>query len=98
VPQAAIQRGTQGAFVYAVQADSTVSIRPVQLGPVSGEQIVVERGLAPGEQIVIDGADKLREGAAIEAIAPVDTQATQQPQHTTGEHRGKRRRNEPAAS
>lgn len=73
VPQAAIQRGTQGAFVYVVQADetsSTVSIRSVQLGPVSGEQIVVERGLTPGEQIVIDGADKLREGAAIEAIVP----------------------------
>ncbi len=67
VPGAAVQRGTPGTYVYVVKPDSTVSVRKVQLGPVQGELVAVESGLAAGEQVVIDGADKLREGAKIEA-------------------------------
>jgi len=54
-----------GTFVYLVNADSTVSVRPVKLGVTEGERVEVISGLAPGDRIVIDGADKLRDGAKI---------------------------------
>ena len=66
VPTAAMQRGTQGTFVYVVKADKTVTLRPVKLGPSEGDDVVVESGLAPGEHVVVDGADQLREGAKVE--------------------------------
>jgi membrane fusion protein, multidrug efflux system len=62
---AGIQRGSPGTFVYVINADSTVSVRPVKLGVTDGEHVEVLSGLAPGERIVIDGADKLRDGAKI---------------------------------
>jgi multidrug efflux system membrane fusion protein len=66
VPTAAIQRGTQGTFVYVVGADQTVAVRPVTLGPISNDSVAIDKGLAAGEQIVVDGADKLRQGAKVE--------------------------------
>jgi membrane fusion protein, multidrug efflux system len=66
VPNAAIQRGTPGTFVYVVKADSTVTVRAVKLGPTQGEVVAVDSGVASGEMVVVDGADKLREGAKIE--------------------------------
>ncbi|WP_020160964.1 MdtA/MuxA family multidrug efflux RND transporter periplasmic adaptor subunit [Methylobacter marinus] len=65
-PAAAIQRGTPGTFVYVVNEDKTVSVRPLKLGPAEGEKIAVLEGLEPGEQVVTDGADKLREGAKVD--------------------------------
>jgi multidrug efflux system membrane fusion protein len=63
---AGIQRGAPGTFVYLVNtADSTVSVRPVKLGVTDGDRVEVLSGLAPGDRIVIDGADKLRDGAKI---------------------------------
>lgn len=64
-PTAAIQRGVQGTYVYAVKPDQTVTVRPVKVGPTQGENAAIESGLAPGEQVVVDGADKLREGAKV---------------------------------
>ena len=69
-PTTAIQRGNQGSFVYAVNADNTVSVRPVSLGPVDGDNVEIDRGLAPGDLVVINGADKLREGVKVQAQAP----------------------------
>lgn len=66
VPTAAVQRGTPGTFVYVVGADSTVTVRKVQIGPAQGEVVSVESGLTPGEVVVVDGADKLREGARVD--------------------------------
>ena len=66
---AGIQRGVPGTFVYLVNADSTVSVRPVQLGVTDGDRVEVRSGLAPGDRIVIDGADKLRDGAKINVRA-----------------------------
>jgi multidrug efflux system membrane fusion protein len=63
---AGIQRGAPGTFVYLVNsADSTVSVRPVKLGITDGDRVEVLFGLSPGDRIVIDGADKLRDGAKI---------------------------------
>ncbi len=65
-PTAAIQRGVQGTYVYVVKADRTVTVRPVKIGPAEGENTSIDSGLALGEQVVVDGADKLREGAKVE--------------------------------
>ncbi|MDD5247594.1 MAG: MdtA/MuxA family multidrug efflux RND transporter periplasmic adaptor subunit [Rhodocyclaceae bacterium] len=70
MPVAAIQRGTQGTFVYVVGAEQKVAIRPVTLGPTSGEVVAVEKGVAPGDLVITDGADKLRDGAKVEVTTP----------------------------
>lgn len=66
IPTAAIQRGTQGTFVYVVKDDRSVTVRAVKLGPSQGDDTAIDSGLAPGEMVVVDGADKLREGAKVE--------------------------------
>jgi len=66
IPTSAIQRGAPGTFVYLVNADNTVSVRPIALGPQSGERASVKSGLSPGDRVVIDGADRLRNGSRIE--------------------------------
>jgi multidrug efflux system membrane fusion protein len=68
VPGAAIQRGTPGTFVYLVKPDNTVTVRVVKLGPAQGDNVSITEGLVPGEQVVVDGADKLREGAKVEPV------------------------------
>ena len=69
VPASAVQRGTPGTFVYAVDAATkVVSVRKVTLGPVQGEMVSVEQGIAPGTLVVVDGADRLREGAVVEMV------------------------------
>jgi membrane fusion protein, multidrug efflux system len=69
VPAAAVQRGTPGTFVYAVDAETkVVSVRKVRLGPAQGETVSIEEGVQPGTLVVVDGADKLREGAVVEMV------------------------------
>ena len=65
VPSAAVQRGAPGTFVYLVKPDDTVTVRAVKVGPSDGERVTVASGLAPGDKVVVDGADKLREGAKV---------------------------------
>jgi multidrug efflux system membrane fusion protein len=65
ISTAGVQRGVPGTFVYLVNADSTVSVRPIKLGVTDGDRVEVVSGLTPGDRIVIDGADKLRDGAKI---------------------------------
>ena len=66
VPSVAIQRGSQGPFTYVVKPDQTVAMRPVTVGPTQGDDAAIESGLAPGDLVVVDGADKLRDGAKVE--------------------------------
>jgi len=65
VPSAAVQRGAPGTFVYVVDANNTVTLRKVTLGPAAGDLVSISAGVKPGEQVVIDGVDKLREGAKV---------------------------------
>ena len=69
VPAAAVLRGSQGFYVYVVGADNTVSTRVVQTGAVDGDWMAVDGRIEPGERVVIDGVDRLREGAKVEVIA-----------------------------
>jgi multidrug efflux system membrane fusion protein len=71
VPSAAIQRGAPGTFVYLVNGDQTVTVKQVKLGPANGDRVAIESGLSPGDRVVIDGADKLRNGAK---VVPRDAQ------------------------
>src|SRR5262249_4693048 len=68
VPTSSIQRGAPGTFVYVIKDDNTVTVRPVKTGSVDGELTAITDGLTAGDKVVADGADKLREGARVEAI------------------------------
>ena len=65
VPTAAIQQSPRGSFVYVLRPDRTVGVRPVTVGVTDGDDVSIERGLAVGEQVVVEGAERLRDGAAI---------------------------------
>ena len=65
VPTAAVQRGEPGTFVYAINPDNTVTVKVVKLGPADGGFVAVLSGLQPGEKVVTDGSDRLRDGAAV---------------------------------
>ncbi len=65
VPSAAIQRGAPGSYVYVVNADNTVSVRPIKIGPTDGPTAEVVSGLSAGERVVVDGTDRLRDGARV---------------------------------
>ena len=69
-PTAAIQRGANGTFVFVVKNDQTVEVRPITAGPTTGDDTAIEKGLAAGEQIVVDGVDKLRGGSAVKVQQP----------------------------
>lgn len=66
VPSAAIQRGSQGTFVYVVQADQTISVKPVKVTVTEGDASSVEGDIKAGDLLVVDGADKLRAGAKVQ--------------------------------
>ena len=66
VPASAIQQGPRGAFVYVVKADNTAEVRPVTTGAADNGNISVTSGLVAGERVVIDGAERLREGSKVE--------------------------------
>ena len=55
----------QGAYVYVVQPDNTVAMRGVTLGPQDGDKVAILKGLNPGENVVTDGADRLRDGSEV---------------------------------
>jgi multidrug efflux pump subunit AcrA (membrane-fusion protein) len=69
IPSAAVQRGAKGAFVWLLKDDKTVSMRPVEVGAADGDRIPVLNGLAAGEQVAVDGFDRLREGAKVEVVS-----------------------------
>jgi multidrug efflux system membrane fusion protein len=66
VPASAIQRGSQGAFVYLVKADKTVAVRPVTVGVTQEDDIAVTSGLDAGEMVVVEGAERLKDGSRVE--------------------------------
>ncbi len=73
VPVSAVQRGEPGTFVYVINANDTVSVRPIKVGPTDGNFEAVLSGLKPGEKVVTDGTDRLRDGAAVSLPAAQKT-------------------------
>ena len=68
-PSAAIQFGTNGSFVYAMDGDNKVKIRSIKVGATDGEVSVIEEGLAPGDRVVLEGTDRLRDGGPVEVVS-----------------------------
>ena len=65
VPAAAIQQSAQGAFVYVVKPDHSVTVRPVKVGVTESDNAAIDSGLSPAEMVVVDGAERLREGSQV---------------------------------
>jgi multidrug efflux system membrane fusion protein len=65
IPTSAIQRGPNGVFAWIVTADNKAVDRPLQLGPVSGDQTIVEKGVTDGERVVTDGFFKLQRNGPV---------------------------------
>ncbi|MBX9914765.1 MAG: MdtA/MuxA family multidrug efflux RND transporter periplasmic adaptor subunit [Pseudomonadaceae bacterium] len=70
VPANAVQRGTQGSFVYVLDNSDRVHLRNISLGAVSGEQLQVLSGLQAGERVVTEGVDRLREDMQVKVALP----------------------------
>ncbi len=70
VPTAAVQRGAPGTFVYAVGSDGAVALKRITVGAIDGDWQAVQGALQPGDTVVTDGADRLRDGAKVEVIVP----------------------------
>jgi len=75
VPTAGVQNGAPGTYVYLIKDDNTVTVRPIKIGPQSGDKVAVLSGLEVGDKVVIDGADKLREGSPVTLPAAGETPA-----------------------
>lgn len=67
-PSAAIQFGTNGTFVYAMDGDKKVTIRPLKIGASDGDNTVITEGLKPGDRVVLEGTDRLKEGSEVEVV------------------------------
>lgn len=97
IPSAAVQRGAAGNFVYVVLAkddQKIVSVRPVKTGPAERNAIAITDGVIPGDLVVVDGVDKLREGSSVEVTtrsASTDGSAEAKP-GKSGKSGGKRSR------
>jgi multidrug efflux system membrane fusion protein len=70
VPTAAVQRNSQGAFVYLVKPDQTVAIQEVSVGTTDGATAEIVKGLEPGAVIAADNFDKLQEGIRVAPGSP----------------------------
>lgn len=68
VPAAAVQFGSSGTFVYVVDADNRVQLRRVTVATGNGELSLIGEGLEAGERVVLEGTDRLRDGALVEVV------------------------------
>ena len=93
VPNPAVLSGAPGDYVYLVKADHTVAVHKVTLGPSDGQHTAIVSGLAAGDTVVIDGTDRLNDGARI-SVAPAASSvagaasATSAPHAAGARHRG----------
>ena len=69
VPQAAVQQGAKGSFVWVVN-NGEAEFRPIEVGPWHGDEWFIDSGLAAGDTVVVGGALKLRAGAPVEIVQP----------------------------
>lgn len=76
VPATAVQRGPEGNYVYALQADGTVAMKPVTTaGDAGDDAVLVASGIAAGDKVVTEGQFRLKPGSKVQALAPGETPA-----------------------
>jgi multidrug efflux system membrane fusion protein len=73
IPAAAVQYGSRGTYVYVVDEESTARVRDVELGPSNGSVQAINQGLKPGEQIILEGLDRLRDGRSVIVVPDAPT-------------------------
>lgn len=87
IPSSTVQTGEKGSFVYVLKDDQTVTVRSVKLGTVQGENVAVMEGLKANELVVIDGTDKLREGAKVKRVTSGGSSTPEPPTEDKGSKR-----------
>ena len=97
VPVTALRHGPGGDFVYVLQPDRTVQLRKVTRGDASVENVVIATGLQAGEQVVTEGADRLKDGARVQTSAGAASGAQGAASGAGRGHREGRRASEAAA-
>src|SRR5471030_7313 len=88
-PSAAIQFGTNGTFVYAMDGDKKVTIRQLKVGPSDGNNTVITEGLAVGDRVVLEGTDRLKEGSEVEVVNDTQDVPTTPTEHLQGKSAAK---------
>jgi multidrug efflux system membrane fusion protein len=90
IPSSAIQHGAGEDFVYVVRRDDTVAARTVRLGAADGERTVIVSGLETGDNVVIDGTDRLHDGTRVAIVASTDNtdEPGAEPTHAPGSGKG----------
>jgi multidrug efflux system membrane fusion protein len=66
IPASVVQRGPQGTYAYVIKPDKTAEMRSIKVAQTENNETVVEDGLKPGEDVVVDGQYKLQPGAHVE--------------------------------
>jgi multidrug efflux system membrane fusion protein len=74
VPSSVVQRGPQGTYAYVIKPDKTAEMRPIKVAQTEANMALVDDGLKPGEQVVVDGQYKLQPGAHVELTSPQQQQ------------------------
>jgi multidrug efflux system membrane fusion protein len=64
-PVAAIQHGAPGTFVFLIKPDNSIAVQKIQTGVTDGDRVQITSGLKPGDVVVVDGADRLRDGSKV---------------------------------
>ena len=88
-----VQHGPKGDYVWVVKPDKTVEMRDVTVAQTQGNQALIDKGLAAGEQVVVDGQYRLQSGSKIEAAspdAPTEAPATAEEAKPHRGHRGEK--------
>jgi multidrug efflux system membrane fusion protein len=78
IPSTAIQSSSAGSFVYVI-VDQKASVRSIETGPTDHGLTAITKGLAPGDMVVVDGVDKLREGSNVELVQPAGSTSPARP-------------------
>ena len=71
IPSAAVQYGSEGAFVFVIGDDARATRRVLQLGAANAGHVVVQSGLAPAERVVVEGVDRLHDGRNVQIVEPL---------------------------
>ncbi len=69
-PSSVVQRGPQGTYAYVIKPDKSVEMRSIKAGQTENNETIIEDGLKPGEQVVVDGQYKLQPGSKVTITAP----------------------------
>ncbi|BAU74228.1 MdtA/MuxA family multidrug efflux RND transporter periplasmic adaptor subunit [Metapseudomonas furukawaii] len=93
IPSAAVQFGSEGTFAYVMDGEKKVRVRKLETGPDDGQRTVVRSGLEPGDRVVLEGTDRLRDGAEVEVVHDAEQIPTAPAEQLQGQRPEGRERN-----